>query len=73
MLSNIEHILTLHILDAATGAAGDWALAETGIKYVYGLEGRGPYIPSNDEIQPSFDEIMAGIFAMVKEIEVIED
>ncbi len=43
------------------------------MKYPYGIEVRGPYIPSTDEIQPSFDEIMAGIFAMVKEIEVIED
>ena len=44
-----------------------------GIKYSYTPELRGDgFDPPPEEIQPSFEEVWAGLVAMYNEIEIIE-
>ena len=61
-----------YILDEANGITSDYTYS-VGIKYSYTPELRGDsFDPPPEEIQPSFDEVWAGLVAMYNEIEIIE-
>ena len=60
------------ISDEANGITSDYTYS-VGIKYSYTPELRGDgFDPPPEEIQPSFEEVWAGLVAMYNEIEIIE-
>ena len=60
-------------LDAASGGTSDYAYAQSGVKYSYTPELRGPGFDAPPEnIEPGWREYWAGVVAMIAEIEAIE-
>ena len=57
------------LTDATTGGTDDYAKGAAGIKYAFCPELRGTnFVINKNQITPSFNEIWAGVIAMVDTI-----
>ena len=58
------------LLDPASGTTVDYGKGGAGIKYSYTPELRGDGFDATvDDIWPSYDEVWAGLTAMIRQIE----
>ena len=57
--------------DPASGTTMDYAYGQAGIKYTYTPELRGP--DEQENIEPAWRELWAGVKALMAEIEAIEN
>ena len=60
----------LVLLDPASGTTMDYAYGQAGIKYTFTPELRGP--ADQENIEPGWRELWAGVIALIAEIETIE-
>jgi len=64
---------TCDVLYFTNGITCDYAYGALGVKYSYSPELRGPgFAPGPETIEPAFNELYAGLVAILPEIELIE-
>ena len=68
-----KQITSFVVSDFTNGITCDYAYGALGVKYSYSPELRGPgFAPGPETIEPAFNELYAGLVAILPEIELIE-